>query len=153
VISIIDLVNAMTTTLQNIPELVALLDQGAASVVGYIDENPTRNASFKAVYKMPGGSLLVIWQGTTLEPATDMRWSWNHVMQVFVKARRGDSALAILDALVDGVPVPGDGQRWRFCPIMDGVLPTNVQELSRMIDEEGIDYFVVTTATQETGDD
>jgi hypothetical protein len=47
---------------------------------------------------------------------------------------------------------PGDGQCWRNCPIMTGVLPTNVLSINRVTDEEGIDYSVILTETAETGD-
>jgi hypothetical protein len=152
-ISLVALVNAMATTLANIPELIALLDKGAASVVPYVDENPTSNSSIKAIYKMPAGSLLLFWTGTAPEASGDTMELWTHEVQIHCKASRGQSALVLIDALVDGIPVPGDGLRWRFCPLMDGLLPTSIREISRVTDEEGIDYFVVTTATKETGDD
>jgi len=150
-ISLIEITNAMTAKLQSIPELVALLDAGAASVFPYIDENPKRNSISNEIYRMPAGSILVVWNGTVLEAAETME-AWIHVIQIYIRARRGDSALAIIDALMDGIPVPGDGLRWRYCPIMDGVLPTVVRDIARLIDEEGIDYFVVTSVTQEIGD-
>lgn len=149
-VSLIEITMAMVTTLQKIPELIALLEQGHAGIVPYIDENPIRNSISKAVYQMPAGSILVVWSGTTIE-ASAME-GWVHVIQIFMRAARGGSALAIIDALMEGIPVPGDGLRWRYCPIMDGVLPTMVKDVVRLIDEEGIDYFVATTATQEIGD-
>lgn len=148
-VSVIELTNAMVATLQKIPELEPLLENG---IVGYIDENPTKNSIQNAIYQMPAGSLLVVWQGTNLQAAQTME-AWLHVLQIYVRAQRGRSALEIIDALVDGVPVPGDGLRWRFCPLIPGVLPTAIHEIVRIADEEGIDYFVVTTATQETGDE
>ena len=150
-VSLIEITNAMAAKMQSIPELVALLDNGAGSVISYIDENPNRNSSSNAIYQMPAGSLLVVWNGTVMEAGETME-AWIHMIQIFVRARRGDSALAVIDALMDGIPIPGDGLRWRYCPIMDGVLPTEVKDISRLIDEEGIDYFVVSTFTQETGD-
>jgi hypothetical protein len=153
VVSFTGITSAMVDTFQRIPELVAMLDQGTASIIGYIDENPVKNSMSKAIYQMPAGSLLVVWNGTTLESGADSMLGWAHMLQVFVRAKRGGSALAVMNALVDGIPVPGDGQRWRYCPILDNCLPTEVRDLSRLIDEEGIDYYVVTTITQETGDE
>jgi hypothetical protein len=150
-VSLIALTDAMVAKLQSIPPLVSLLESGAASIQGYIDENPDRNSLSNAIYQMPSGSLLVVWNGTVLEAPTTME-AWVHVLQIFVRAKRGGSALAVVDELVDGIPEPGDGLRWRYCPLLDGVLPTVVKDVSRVIDEEGIDYFVVTTFTQETGD-
>lgn len=146
-VSLIDLTNAMVTTFQNIPELVAILDSG---VTGYVDENPTKNSMSKAIYQMPAGSILVVWNGTAL-PLEGML-GWVHMLQIYIRASRGGSALTLINALVDGIPVPGDGLRWRYCPLMDGLLPTQVSDISRLIDEEGIDYYAITTMTQETGD-
>lgn len=151
-VSLTDLTNAMVETFQAIPEVVALLDQGAASVLAHIDENPTKNSISKAIYQMPAGSLLVVWNGTVIELAVTNMLAWAHVLQVYVRAKRGASALPLINALIDGIPIPGDGQRWRYCPILDGCLPTDVRDIARLIDEEGIDYYVTTTVTQETGD-
>jgi hypothetical protein len=142
----------MVTTFQAVPEVVALLDQGAASVVGYIDQNPERNSMSKAIYQMPAGSILVVWSGTTLESNADSMLGWAHMLQIYVRAKRGASALDLINALMDGVPVPGDGMRWRYCPILDGCLPTEVRDVSRLMDTEGIDYYAATTITVETGD-
>ena len=90
-VDVIELTLAMVDTLQRIPPLLALLDSGAASIVGYVDENPQRNSLSKAVYQMPPGSLLLSWQGTVMEQATSTMFAWNHVIQIFVRARKGDS--------------------------------------------------------------
>lgn len=150
-VSEVDLTNAMVETLKRIPPLMALLDP-ANGVQAYIDRNPDRNSANKEVYQQPNGSLLVIWQGTTLETTDDSMEAWIHLIQIFIRARLNASAMPIFHALVNGIPVPGDGLRWRYCPLMPGVLPTVVKEHARLIDEEGIDYFVATTVTQETGD-
>ena len=152
-IDIIQLLNAMRDTFQRIPELVALLEGGPDGVMPYLDINPDRNKLGRAVYQSPAGSLLIAWMGTGMVEATTTMEGWDHAIQIFVKAQRGASPLAILNALVDGVPVPGDGLRWRFCPLLPGTLPTTVRELSRIVDEENIDYYVVSTVTRETGDD
>lgn len=150
-VSVIELMQAMAVTFTNIPELVALLEN-PAPVTAYIDENPTRNSVSKAIYQMPSGSLLLAWSGTSMDIEAETMLAWTHAIQVYIRASRGGSALAVIDALVDGIPVPGDGLRWRYCPLISGVLPTVVTDMARLIDEEGIDYYVVSTATQETGD-
>ena len=150
----IELINAMVDAFQRIPELTTLLENGADSIYGYIDENPIRNSASKAIYQLPAGSLLVSWSSTSLDRAGgggDSMLAWVHSIQVFVKACRGKSALEITHALANGVPQPGN-QVWRICPLMSGVLGTEIREIVRLIDEEGIDYYVVNTITQETGD-
>jgi hypothetical protein len=41
---------------------------------------------------------------------------------------------------------------WRNCPLMPGLLPTEVVEIARRTDREGVDYQVIVTQTAETGD-
>lgn len=149
-ISLIELTDAMVLTLRSIPEVVALLGGDPAAIDGYIDQNPDRNALGSAIYQMRPGSVLVAWQDTLLGQG-EME-AWLHHLVIFVRAARGQSSLTLIEAIVNGVPVPGDGLRWHYCPIMPGVLPTNITELARPTDEEGIDYFSIMTETKETGD-
>jgi hypothetical protein len=144
-----DLVNAMTTTLSNIPELVADLAP-VDPIVGYIDNNPVSNSVAKAIYQMQPGQVLVIWRSTTLAEGTMSKW--DHRMEICVRALPGRSDLALIDEIMEGVPIPGDGLIWRICPIMDGLLPTLVTEITRETDTEGVDYGVILTSTLETGD-
>lgn len=139
----------MVDALRRIPELVTLLGDPAA-VVGYIDQNPGRNSIGAAIYQMKPGTALVGWKETFFDAAEVEAWAHRYV--IFVRAARGGSALELIHAIVNGVPVPGDGQRWRYCPLMSGVLPTNVVEITSPSDEEGIDYFSILTETKESGD-
>jgi hypothetical protein len=149
VIDLVQLTDATVTTLRSIPELVTALER-PENITGYVDLNPDRNSVSKAIYQMPPGSVLVVWQETLF--AASSTEGWNHRFQIFVRARRGESSLNLLRLLVNGVPNPGDGLCWRFCPVMSGVLPTEIPEITRMADEEGIDYFAITAETQEVGD-
>jgi hypothetical protein len=149
-VDLIELTDAMVNALRAVPEVVALLGGDPEAIAGYIDRNPDRNAIGAAIYQMKPGSVLVAWQETFLSEGEMEGWSHRYV--IFVRASRGESSLDLLVAIVNGVPIPGDGQRWRYCPLMPGVLPTNVTEISRPTDEEGIDYFSILTETKETGD-
>jgi hypothetical protein len=149
-VDLIILANAQVDAFRRIPELVAALGGNPELISAYIDRNPDYNSWSQAVYQMPPGSILVIWQETLF--AEGEMEAWTHRFQYFIRARRGDSALTLVEVLVNGVPDPGDGMRWRFCPLMDGVLPTQITEIARLTDSEGIDYYAVTTATNETGD-
>ena len=149
-VDLIALTNAHVDAFRRIPELVAALGGDPNAIQPYIDVNPEKNSTAAAVYQMPPGSILVIWQ-ETLFAEGDME-AWMHRVQTFIRARRGDSALTLINLLVNGVPEPGDGQRWRYCPLMDGVLPSQITEISRLEDSEGVNYYAVTTATNESGD-
>ena len=151
-ISPTDVVNAMVTTLQSIPTLTALLVDGTNSIVGYIDVNPLKNSVLKARYQMAAGSLLLVWNGVTLAEVGATIFAWKHAVMIYVKSQKNASDLDLIEAVIQGIPIPGDGLRWRYCPIMDGMLPTEVTAVNRIVDQEGIDYFVVVTSTQETGD-
>jgi hypothetical protein len=144
-----DLVNAMAETLANIPELVADL-AAVDPVKAYIDFNPTSNSVENAIYQMQPGQLLVMWVETAL--ITEAMSKWSHRVEICVRAMRDHSDLDLVDRILNGIPVPGDGLIWRMCPIMPGVLPTDVLGIARRTDSEGVDYAVIQTETAETGD-
>jgi hypothetical protein len=149
-IDLIALTQAQVDAFQRIPDLIAALGGDPAAIAAYIDINPDRNSTANAIYQQPPGSILVIWQETLF--AESEIEAWMHRFQYFIRARRGESALTLITLLVNGIPDPGDGLRWRFCPVMDGVLPANITEIARLTDSEGIDYYAVTAAINETGD-
>ena len=141
----------MVATQQGIPDLVAALSEGSPdSILGYVDENPKRNSVSNAIYRQRPGTVLVVWQETQLNEG--QMEPWIHRIELYARAAPGASAMTLIDLIVNGVPDPGDGLRWRYCPIMAGLLPTQVKTIARLIDEEGIDYFVLQTETPETGD-
>jgi hypothetical protein len=152
VISPVDLLNALVGTFQKIPELVAVLSDGTNSIVPYIDINGLKNSVAKARYQIPAGSLLVVYTGFKLAPVGATIEAWKHAVIICLKAKKGESELALIPLLMNGIPVPGDGLRWHYCPVLTGLLPTEVGSGDRLTDEEGIDYWVVSTSTQETGD-
>jgi hypothetical protein len=149
-VSLIALTDAMVAALRAVPELVDLLGGDPNAINAYLDQPPERNSLGSAIYRMKPGSVLAAWQETFLTQG-EME-GWLHRIVIFVRAARGESSLDLIGAIINGIPVPGDGLRWRFCPLMDGVLPTTISEISRPTDEEGIDYFSIMTETKETGD-
>lgn len=148
-IKLSDLVTAMAQTLANIPELVADL-AATDPVKAYIDFNPTSNSVEKAIYQMQPGQLLVVWVETAL--ITEAMSKWSHRVEICLRSMRDHSDYDVIDLIMSGVPVPGDGLIWRLCPIMPGVLPTDVLGITRRTDAEGVDYAVIQTETAETGD-
>lgn len=144
-----DLVNAMATTLANIPEVVAVLAP-TNPVQAYVDFTPTNNSVDKAIYQMQPGQLLVIWMETNL--IIEAMSKWSHRVEICLRSQRDSSDLDLGDLIMNGIPVPGDGLMWRLCPVMAGVLPTDVLGIARRTDSEGVDYHVIQTETAETGD-
>jgi len=153
VIDSIALTNALTTTLQNIPELVAELPNADPNrIVPYIDLNPEFNSVTNTIYEMPSGLIYVIWEGFQLNEKENEAGMWIHRLSVHCRADTGKKVQTLVKYVVDGVPVPGDGERWRDCGIIDGALPADVKEGIRQPDREGIDYFTVSIEIHESGD-
>jgi hypothetical protein len=138
------------STLQKIPPLVAALKNDATNIFGYVDENPMMNSRARAIYQQAPGTVMVYWDDTTITEG-EME-AWLHTLMMFVRADKGASPLDIGDLIVNGIPVPGDGLRWRYCPVMDGVLPATLKELGWTQDTEGIDYLYIRTEIKESGD-
>ena len=149
-VNFIDLTNAIVDTLAKVPELVAALGGDPANIVGYIDRNPDNNSTSLAIYKQKPGSVLVIWQESVITEG-EME-AWLHQFVIFVRASRGNSPLDLINLIINGVPVPGDGLRWRYCPVMPGVLPAHITPITRPMDSEGIDYHSIVCEIKETGD-
>jgi hypothetical protein len=146
----VDLTNALVNTLRAIPELVTELGGDPSVIVPYIDGNPAPNSLSQAIYQQALGSVLAAWQETILNEG-EME-AWRHDYVIFLRAAKGHSPLTLGDILINGVPNPGDGLRWRYCPVMDGVLPATVTNLARPSDSEGIDYHSILVQFTETGD-
>jgi hypothetical protein len=77
---------------------------------------------------------------------------WLHRVEFYIRPQRGQTTYQIIDDIMRGVPDPGDGMRWYFCPVMAGVDPTEVRQLMRESDPEQIDYWTIQTETKEIGD-
>jgi len=147
-----DLTNALVDALRRVPELVAALGGDPMRIMPYIDNNPDFNSLSAAAYEQEPGSVLVGWDDTQITEDEMPQWLHNHLFYVRAQ-RKGVSALRLVTLLVNGVPDPGDGQRWRFCPVMEGVYRTEIPSIERIQDSEGVDYFAVHAATKETGDE
>jgi hypothetical protein len=149
VIGLSHLVNALASTLGGVPEIVQILAP-VNPVVAYIDLNPTANSVDKAIYQMQPGQVLIVYRGSDLTESEMSKWS--HDMDICIRSLPGASDLDLIDAIMAGVPNPGDGMVWRNCPLLDGLLPTQVMRISRNTDTEGVDYMLIETTTLETGD-
>ena len=144
-----DLVRAMTEKISNIAEVVGQL-LPPDPVTAYIDLTPVAHDLEKAIYQMQPGQVMVYWLETNMVVEEVTRWS--HRVEIALRAARDYSDMDLADLVIDGIPVPGDGMPWRFCALIPGVLPTNVINISRRTDSEGVDYHVILTETAETGD-
>jgi len=143
---LIDITNAMAAKLGDIPELVAALAP-VDPIQAYIDQSPVRNSTDQAIYQMQPGQLLVLWRDTV--SATGEMSRYLHTVEICLRASKGDSDLDLIDLILTGVPVPGDGLPWFYCPLLPNLYPTEITRLGRATDTEGVDYSVITTETAE----
>jgi hypothetical protein len=149
-VNLVQLLEDLAGVLQSCPEVVAQLD-GAQAIVPYLDlTTSTQNSVTRALYMMPNGAVMLAWQSTGLTQ-TDMT-AWAHQIDVYVRALRLRSPLPLINGIIDGVP-EGTDLRWRYSCINEWVLPVEIEEIARLTDEEGMDYFVIRTIFREKGDD
>lgn len=151
-VDLIQLTQALVDTWRLIPPLITDLNGDPNNISAYIDENPEFNSVERAVYEMPQGSILLAWYETAINEGEAGGGFWVHRFRAFLRAAKNSSVLTLVRDLMSGIPAPGDGQRWFLCPVMDGVFPTDVMEIGRPTDQEGIDYVTVTMQIREVGD-
>jgi hypothetical protein len=143
------LTQATVDTFRNIPEVMAIVED-PERIVAYLYQGPTQNKWQRAVYKSSAPSILVAWAETVANEGKN-GW-WKHRFEYVLRGVTGGSPLDLLTALINGVPEPGDGQRWRLCGFLDGLNPATILQVVRQSDEEGIDYLNVVVEILETGD-
>jgi len=143
---LIDITNAMAAALGNIPALVAALAP-VNPIQAYIDQSPVYNSTAKAIYQMQPGQLLVLWRDTVVTQGEVSRFS--HTVDICLRALKGNSDLDLIDLVLTGVPQPGDGLPWFYCPLLPNLYPTNIMRIGRETDTEGVDYPVIVTETAE----
>lgn len=132
------------------PEVTGELNglSGAVSVYEDITTAAT-NSLARAVYSQPNGNVLLAWVGSDITEG-EME-GWEHLVDIYVRALRQRSPLKLLHAIIDGIP-EGTDLRWRYQCVNDWILPVTILEITRVVDEEGIDYYVIHAAFKEKGD-
>lgn len=136
--------------MRSCPEILAELDGKAEAVSAYIDEaTSTANSLTTMIYRQPNGTVFVAWQTSDISEG-EME-GWAHSLDIYVRALRQKSPLPLINAIIDGVPA-GEAVRWRYSCVNDFVMPMQVEEIARLTDEEGIDFYVIRTSFKEKGD-
>lgn len=141
----------MQDRLRLVPEVVDMLGGDPTAISAYIDLTPSAANATNDIYKLKAGVVRIYYQDTDRDTGNDMEW-WAHYIHIVVKAPQDVSNMDLTHAIVNGIPVPGDGQKWWLCPLFDGLDPTQIQEVTRVSDTESIDYFLIATKINETGD-
>lgn len=149
-VDLVTLVEDIADHIRRCPQVLSELDGNGESVAEYIDQATVTNSLARAVYTMPNGSVLVAWINSTIS-ATEQNSAWEHLTEIYVRAVRMKSPLQLLNAVIDGIP-DGSDLPWRYLCVNEHMLPMHVNEIARIIDEEGIDYYVIRASFLEKGD-
>lgn len=145
------LLNDIATAIRACPEVMGEVSGNADAVSPYEDIAGVNNSLARAVYMQPNGTVLVAWTGTTLGGSDGTVQYWEHSVEIYVRALKQQSPLTLLNAVMDGTP-GGEALRWRYLCVNGDVLPMQLIDISRVTDEEGIDYYVIRSSFKERGD-
>lgn len=146
---LLQLLNDVATMMRSCPAILAELDDAPDAILAYADvATSPDNSLTRAVYSQPNGTILIAWQATAL--ANDMA-GFSHQMDFYVRALRRRSSLSLIKAIMDGVP-EGETLRWRYMCVNNAVDPMQVEEIARLTDEEGVDFYVIRAVFREKGD-
>lgn len=148
-VDLLKLLDDVASMMRSCPMILAELDDAPDAILAYADEATSpENSLTRAIYSQPNGTILIAWQATGLP--TDMG-GFSHHLDFYVRALRRESPLSLLKAIMDGVPV-GDTLRWRYKCVNEFVDPMQVEEIARLTDEEGVDFYVIRASFREKGD-
>lgn len=137
--------------IRSCPEVLAEIADNAEAVSAYQDLASVNNSLAEAVYTQPNGTVLVAWTSTVLGGSEGEMQYWEHAVDIYCRALRQQSPLKLINAVLDGTP-EGSDIRWRYMCVNADVLPMQLLDISRVPDEEGIDYYVIRTSFKEPGD-
>lgn len=142
---LLKLLDDIAIAMRACPEIVNL-----AEIVPYPDlATSDFNSLSRTIYAMPNGSVLIAWQSSGI--GDEPMLGWAHRIDIYARSMRRQSPLMLLNAIIDGVPA-GETIRWRYLCVNEDVLPMEIEEIARLIDEEGIDYYVIRSVFREKGD-
>ena len=150
-VDLIALLDSIADAIRSCPEVMGELDGNTNAVLAYTDIATTEANNLKrTVYMAPNGTVLVAWMSSDISEGT--MEGWEHSIDIYVRAMRQRSPLRLLNAVIDGTP-EGTGLRWRYQCVHDSVLPMNVSTITRDVDEEEIDTYVIRASFREKGDE
>lgn len=147
--------NALVALLRDIPELVAELNNDATRIFPYHDQYPKKVSLALAIYQMPAPSIMVAWQGT-LPGSVGGFEVWKHQFSLFLRAGETPdnpptAYYKLFRLITRGVPA-SSGQPMMNTTVHTSCHPMDVPSISRQTDPEGLDYFEVSLAFTEIGD-
>ena len=150
------IVEAIAAALRDIPALVTA--QGTGASITAVHPEFASIANFqKKLHEANPGDILVRWLGTG-PGSFDENRIWKHQIGIYIRpfdtASTDSTGSHYLAAklVVDGVPAHGDGSKLLNQQIVSGLDLMDVPTLRMVIDNEGLEYALVTFGIPEIGD-
>lgn len=148
-VDLLQLLEDVAAMMRRCPAILTELDNHPEAIQPYLDlATSADNSLVRAIYSQPNGTVLIAWQATGLSEAPA---GFAHHLDFYVRALRRESPLTLIKAIIDGVPQDGS-LRWRYLCVNDYVDPMQVEDIARLTDEEGVDFYVIRAVFREKGD-
>lgn len=156
-----DLLDNLVAALQAVPDLVRAMGSEADRIFAYKDVYPVSNSLRDAIMTLRSPSIMVAWNGASLAGEIQR---WRHRIGIYVRA-----GLEVAEDPEDDDVTPlgfngicyhlWNGRKTssdlpiKYLTIHASCNPMNPAEITRVVDEQGIDYFEFATSFDEIGDD
>lgn len=150
------LIDNLVVMLRDIPELVTEMGGDATRIYAYHDQYPKKPSLAYAIHQMPAPSIMVAWQGT-IPGSFGLCEVWKHQIALYLRARETQDIdppayYRLFRLITRGVPTAG-GQPMINATVLPSCNPMDVPSIQRQTDAEALDYFEVSMAFTEIGDE
>ena len=153
-----ELVDNLVAQLQGVAELVAAINNDTERIYAYHDLYPSKSSLALAIHEMPAPSIMVVWQGTG--PALNSGMEvWRHQLAVYLRAGQNFAGVSYTEQpyytmfkyIAKGLS--SSGLPMNVSTIHESCLPMDTPSIQRVAGLEGLDYFEVSMAFTEIGDE
>jgi hypothetical protein len=160
-----DLVAALLAKLQLNADLVRVVGGKQDNLFVYKRNYPRMMSLDDAVYQMPPGSVMLVWEGTFPATLGNRMDVWKNQIGIYIKAKDKSNVDAsfgfyeIWDALINGIPVGEgcDGQKMLRTTVHDDFWPMDTPSITPQLgrtpeSQEAFEYFKITVSFTQKGD-
>ncbi|MBN1567931.1 MAG: hypothetical protein JXA73_08780 [Acidobacteria bacterium] len=152
-----EIVDNLVDLLRDIPDLVQLMDGDPDRIYAYHDCYPEKTSLEEAKERMKSPGIMVAWTGTY--PGSFGGEAWKHQISITLRAQVESSYepvssyYAIFRQIVKGMPSSLNGVPLIIATVHPSCNLMDTPTIERQADAAGVDYFEITTAFTEIGDD